>query len=146
VVEPYPSEKYESVGMMTFPTYGKKSKPPTSYAMWISIISWEVTISYIPSIRSSNVAMGKPIAKKHVFFMEKSSINEGFGASHSHVWVPKSKGNHSHGHIPTFEVDFCTPSGSQPSWEPSQVPSCSTINIFRTEIIPQSEIGDDIPM
>jgi len=33
VVEPYPSEKYmsSSVGMMKFPIYGKKSKPPTSF-------------------------------------------------------------------------------------------------------------------
>ena len=31
VVYTYPSEKYESAGMMTFPIYGKKcSKPPTS--------------------------------------------------------------------------------------------------------------------
>ena len=91
--------------------------------MWISM-SWEVTILWIIyTLRSSNVAMGKPMAKKHVFFMGKSSKSW----PHSHFW--------------SRTAPQVAPSHPGNIWEPSQVPSCSTIIFFRTEIIPQSEIG-----
>jgi hypothetical protein len=37
MVEPYPSEKYESVGMMTFPIYWKIKNVPHQPDMMISI-------------------------------------------------------------------------------------------------------------
>ena len=37
MVEPYPSEKYESVGMMTFPIYWKIENVPHQPDMMISI-------------------------------------------------------------------------------------------------------------
>ena len=61
VVEPYPSEKSESLGMMTFPTEWKNkkgSKAPTSSVFTVS----NSTILLIASPRRSVPVVGHPVA------------------------------------------------------------------------------------
>ena len=42
VVEPYPSEKYESIGMMTFPIYGKIKNVPNHQPEIVSTVIYQL--------------------------------------------------------------------------------------------------------